>query len=87
MITKIRKADLLNYSRNRYRVVFTVHDEDTTGEFGFIALTIDGFVQFKITEEKYIEFGEMTIIHDFMAKLHRIEHDDEVKLMKDEYNY
>lgn len=87
MIDKFVRADLAlySYAKHKYKVVYTVHDEDTSGEFGFVALRHDDNVEFKITEEKYIDFLEMTIIHEFMEKLYRIENADALKELQDEY--
>lgn len=86
MVRKIVKADRTLYG-NVYKLVYTVHDEDNTGEFGFIALKKTGEVHFKITEDKYLSMDEVNAIDDFMKKLNRIENDEELNTLRDEYFY
>lgn len=88
MIKKILKADLRHYpNRLKYKTVYTVHDEDDTGEFGFIGLNTDGEVEFKITEEKFINIDEMALMYEFMDRLQKIDQNKELDTLRDEYYY
>lgn len=88
MIKKIVKGNSRHYpSKLKYVIVYTVHDEDDSGELGFIGLNEDNEVHFKVTEEVFLEVADMCILCEFMDRLKRIAENKELNTLRDEYYY
>lgn len=84
MVTRIQRHGTF---KNNQKMLYVVHDEDTTAEFGYIILDKQGNVTFRLTEEKALSMDEIQVIDEFMQKIHRIENDDELNTLQEIYYF
>lgn len=87
MITRIQKDTSEIYTTKFRKLVYLLYDEDTVAEFGFVGLTSDGFIRFKLIEGKYLSMEEVEIIYDFMKQLIAVESNKQLDTLREVYYF
>ncbi len=86
MITKFIESTF-NHNKGRYKYVYNVHDLREDGEFGFIGMSHNGTVTFKLTEEKHLNLNEMKRLVEFMDELTKMDKGELIDTRSVEYHF